>query len=174
MVKVQKQHKARPPDILSPSPVPLSISGTEGKHPFTVSEVGLLSAAMALSSSGFLFMPLPLPLLLLLPFLSFLPHLEASFLCIYAVCFVSFFSLSFFFPKHYLKVLYLVLLAVSLHLMRSAITPPHNRSLCNYMLRHRVLPPPLNSTTAHMADRNRIVSCLFGWQPSRNYAGLFD
>lgn len=34
--------------------------------------------------------------------------------------------------------------------------------------------PPLSCTTAHVADRNRIVSCLFGWWPSCNYAPAFD
>lgn len=56
MVKVQKQHKAGP-NILSPSPIPHSIlcdCSWEGKHPFTVSEMGFLSAAMAVPSTGVL------------------------------------------------------------------------------------------------------------------------
>lgn len=132
-----------------------------------------LSAAMAVPSTGVRsFSPL---------YFSSPPSLcchiwnPAPHLFMWSVVFLS----SFFFQEPYFKVLYLVLLAVSLYLMRSAITSHHNWSLCNYMLHHRIplLHPhllSLKSTTAHMADQNRLVSCLFGWQPSWNYAQLLD
>ena len=104
--------------------------------------------------------------------LSLQPHLEPSLPFIYVVCVVP--SLVF------LKVLFkspLPCLAgisiwwgLQLHLAiagHSAITGCTTESFS---------PPPssLSSTTAHMADRNRIVSCLFGWRPSWNYAPLHD
>lgn len=139
MVKVQKQHKAGPTSShlpQSPFPSCATVSG-EGKHLFTVSEMGFHSAAMAVPPSP--------PLLC--PSLSFFfspPSLcchiwnPAPHLFMWSVLF-----LFFFFFKSYLKVLYLVLLAVSLHLMRSAITSRHNWSLCNYMPHHRIFLPLL-------------------------------
>lgn len=112
----------------------------EGKHPFAVSEMGFHSAAMAVRSSGPLFRPS-------LSFFSSPPcccHIwnPAPHLFMCSVLFLSFFLLNF-------KVLYLLLLAVSLHLMRSAITSHHNWSLYNYVLHHRIPPPipppPMNS-----------------------------
>jgi len=81
-----------------------------------------------------------------------------------------------FFCKSYLKVLFTlscwqflsIWWALQLHLAitgHSAITCPTTE-----------YPPPLLllSTTAHMVDRNRIVSCLFGCRPSWNYAPPLD
>lgn len=74
-MKVQKQHKARP-NILSPSPIPLSLmcdSVWEGKHTSTMSKKTFFSfAAMAISSFGSCFCP-SLPFFFLPP--SFLCHI---------------------------------------------------------------------------------------------------
>lgn len=121
-------------DILSPSPNPPfpSCATVPGKVntlspcqkwdfillPWQFLHLALSSVPPSLSSP-------PLPLL---------PHLEPSSSFIYVVCVVSFFFLL------NLKVLYLFLLAVSLHLMRSAITSHHNWSLYNYVLHHRISP----------------------------------
>lgn len=164
MVKVQKQHKAGPTSSHLPqSPFPSSAT-VPGKVntlspcqkwdfillPLQFLHLSLFSVSPSLSSP-------PLP-----PFAA----TSGTQLLIYLCGLCCFFFLTLFF-KSYLKVLYLVLLAVSLLLMRSAITSHHNWSLYNYMLHHRIfLPPPLKSNSAHMADRNRIVSCLFGWRPS--------
>lgn len=132
MVKVQKQHKAGPTSSHLP----------QSPFPTVPGKVNTLSLCQKWD-----FILLPLQFLHLAPYsvppsLSFppslhlLPHLDPGSSFIYVVCVVSFFS------KSYLKVLYLVLLAVSLHLMRSAITSRHNWSLCNYMLHHRILLPP--------------------------------
>lgn len=138
MVKVQKQHKARPTSSHLPQSPSPSCATVPGK-------VNTLSACQKWE---FILLPrqfLHLALFSVSPSLFFWspPSLcchiwnPAPHLFMWSVLFLSFFS-SF---LTYLKVLYLVLLAVSLHLMRSAITSHHNWSLCNYMLHHRV--PPL-------------------------------
>lgn len=147
MVKVQKQHKAAPTSSHLPQS-PLSVlcdCSWEGKQPFTLSEMGFHSAAIAVPSSGPLFCPS-------LSFFSSTPSLcchiwnPAPHLFMWSVLFLFFF-------KSYLKVLYLLLLAVSLHLMRSAITSRHNWSLCNYMLHHRISPP---SSEQHHCSYGRL------------------
>lgn len=164
MVKVQKQHKASPTSSHLP----------QSPFPSCVTVPGKVNTLSLCQKWDFILLPqqfLHLALFSVPPSLSSppLPPFAATSgtqLLIY-LCGLCCFFLFFCFSKSDLKVLYLVLLAVSLHLMRSAITFCHNWSLCNYMLHHRIfLPPPPNSTAAHMADRNRIVSCLFGWRPS--------
>lgn len=147
MVKVQKQHKAGPTSSHLPqSPFP-SCATVPGKVntlspcqkwdfillPWQFLHLALFSVPPSLSSP-------PLP-----PFAATSGTQLLIYLC--GLCCFSFFS------KSYLKVLYLVLLAVSLHLMRSAITSHHNWSLCNYMLHHRIFLPP--SSAQHHCSYGR-------------------
>lgn len=135
MVKVQKQHQAGPTSShlpRSPFSVPYDCCW-EGKHLSTVAEMGFHSAAIAVPSSPLYFSP-SLPWFFVSP-----PFLWCHIWKPAPHLFMWSGLLPFF--QSYLNVLYLVLLAVSLHLRRSTITSRHNWSLCNYMAYHRIPPP---------------------------------
>lgn len=137
MVKGQKQHAAGPTSShlpQSPSPSAASIPG----------KVNTLSLCQ---KWDFILLPWQFLHLALLfcPSLSFSSspfssrcHIwnPAPHLFMWSVLFLSFLIFS---TLKSLKVLYLVVLAVSLDLLRSAIASRHNWSICNYMPLHRPL-----------------------------------